>query len=133
MSDCLFCKIVEGEIPSFKVYEDELTYGFLDIFPASKGHTLVIPKSHHQDVFDISSSLYAKVAQSAQAVAALLESKLKCDGISVMQSNRQAAWQTVFHLHFHVIPRWSGDALINPWTAKPADAKELEGIWALLK
>lgn len=133
MADCLFCKIVSGEIPSYKVYEDHETYAFLDIFPAAKGHTLVIPKSHQQDILDISGDLYSRTAHTVSKIATLLDERLECDGITVMQSNRPAGWQTIFHLHFHVIPRWTSDSLINPWSAKPGDESEFEEILASLR
>jgi histidine triad (HIT) family protein len=132
MSDCIFCKIVAGEIPSRKIYEDEGHIAFLDIFPASRGHALVIPKAHHVDIHSISADQYAALAKSAKQVADLLHSKLDSEGTTIMQMNREAGWQTVFHAHMHVIPRWPNDALHKPWDIAPANNAELEKIQNLL-
>lgn len=129
MSDCLFCKIVSGSIPSRKVYEDDATLAFLDIFPANRGHTLVIPKKHSIDIHDTDAATYGVVATSAKKVADLLQSSLESEGISIFQMNREAGWQTVFHLHTHVIPRWSGDNLHKPWDIKAATDEELEKVF----
>lgn len=125
MSDCLFCKIITGDIPSHKIFEDDNHYAFLDIFPASKGHTLVIPKEHHTDIHAMSAEGYGALASRAKIVADLLMKKLGSEGTTVMQMNREAGWQTVFHAHMHVIPRWSGDALHKPWDITPADNDQL--------
>ena len=128
MSDCLFCKIIGGSIPSRKVYEDDETLAFLDIFPANRGHTLVIPKKHSVDVHDTDAATYGLVASSAKKVADLLQATLGSEGTSVFQMSREAGWQTVFHLHIHVIPRWSGDSLHKPWDIKAATDEELEEV-----
>ena len=125
MSDCIFCKIVSGEIPSRKIYEDSDHLAFLDIFPASKGHSLVIPKAHHADIHSISAEGYGALASAAKKVADLLHSRLGSEGTTIMQMNREAGWQTVFHAHVHVIPRWEGDALHKPWDIAPADEEAL--------
>jgi histidine triad (HIT) family protein len=127
-TECLFCKIIAGDVPSRKVYDDDHVYAFLDIFPASRGHTLVIPKEHVVDILDSHGDIYAQVAQGAHHVAGLLKEKLNCDGITVLQANREAGWQTVFHLHMHVIPRWSGDALHKPWDVAPGNSDDLDAI-----
>lgn len=125
MSECLFCKIVAGEIPSHKIYEDENHLAFLDIFPASLGHTLVIPKEHHVDIHSISAEQYGALASRAKEVADLLMKKLGSEGTTIMQMNRSAGWQTVFHAHMHVIPRWESDALHKPWDIAPASGDQL--------
>jgi histidine triad (HIT) family protein len=125
MSDCIFCKIVEGTIPSYKVYEDDHCYAFLDIFPANRGHTLVIPKKHLKDIHEIDGQTYGHVANAAKLVADLLQLQLGSDGTSVFQMNRDAGWQTVFHLHMHVIPRWENDGLHKPWDIAPATESDL--------
>ena len=125
MSDCIFCKIVEGTIPSYKVYEDSTCYAFLDIFPANRGHTLVIPKNHVKDIHEADAQTYGHVASAAKVVADLLQAQLGSDGISVFQMNREAGWQTVFHLHMHVIPRWENDGLHKPWEIAPAAESDL--------
>ena len=132
MSDCIFCGIVEGKVPSRKVIENERCYAFLDIFPANRGHTLVIPKSHSRDIHDTDSDTYAAVASTAKLVADLLHQKLKSDGTTIFQMNREAGWQTVFHLHMHVIPRWDGDKLHKPWDIAAASEEELSATALLL-
>ena len=125
MSDCIFCKIVEGSIPSHKVYEDDFTYAFLDIFPANRGHTLVIPKKHVKDIHESDAQTYGQVAATAKMVADLLNAQLGSDGTTVFQMSREAGWQTVFHLHMHVIPRWEDDGLHKPWDIAPATESDL--------
>ncbi len=132
MSDCIFCKIVAGEIPSRKIYEDESHIAFLDIFPAGRGHSLVIPKVHGADIHELSADEYGVMASVAKKVADLLHQKLNSEGTTIMQMNREAGWQTVFHAHMHVIPRWSGDALHKPWDIAPANESELDYLLGLL-
>lgn len=128
MSDCIFCKIVDGAIPSHKVLENDTCYAFLDIFPANRGHTLVIPKKHFRDIHESDAKTYADVASTAKDVADLLIKQLGSDGTSIFQMNREAGWQTVFHLHMHVIPRWEGDGLHKPWDIAAADESELRDV-----
>lgn len=106
--ECLFCRIVAGEIPAHKVYEDDHSLAFLDILPASRGHTLVIPKAHAAGIDDISPTTLAATMVSAQAVARILRSKLRPDGMNIYQNNGTAAGQEVFHYHLHLVPRWAG-------------------------
>jgi histidine triad (HIT) family protein len=128
MSDCLFCKIVEGEVPSRKIFENDNCYAFLDIFPAAKGHTLVIPKQHFIDIHDVDAQSYASVAAAAKEVADLLHARLGSAGTTIFQMNREAGWQTVFHLHMHVIPRWDNDGLHKPWDIAAATDGELAAV-----
>jgi histidine triad (HIT) family protein len=128
MSDCLFCKIVEGVVPSRKVFENDNCYAFLDIFPAAKGHTLVIPKLHFTDIHQADAQSYASVAAAAKEVADLLHARLGSDGTTIFQMNREAGWQTVFHLHMHVIPRWEGDSLNKPWDIAAAPDEQLTEV-----
>jgi len=134
MPDCIFCKIVEGSIPSHKVYEDDHCYAFLDIFPANRGHTLVIPKKHVKDIHEADAETYAHVAAAAKKVADLLAGKLGSEGTTIFQMSREAGWQTVFHLHMHVIPRWEDDGLHKPWDIAPAsDAQLLDVLHIITK
>ena len=128
MSDCIFCGIVAGTIPARKVMENDECLAFLDIFPANKGHTLVIPKMHVDDIHQADSATYAEVASMAKEVADLLQRKLASEGTSVFQMSREAGWQTVFHLHMHVIPRWSKDGLHKPWDIAPASEDSLNDV-----
>lgn len=108
-NDCIFCAIAAGEIPSFKVYEDELVLAYLDINPFAKGHTLVIPKAHSKGLLDTDEETLAAVIARVKKVAAHVTASLGCDGFNVLQNNGAAAGQTVHHLHFHIVPRWNGD------------------------
>lgn len=109
--DCIFCKIVRGEIPSFKVYEDDATIAFLDIHPVAPGHTLVVPKVHATNIFDISAESWAAVAETTRKVAIAIEDSLESDGVNLMMNNREHAGQVVEHPHMHLIPRYRGDGL----------------------
>ena len=111
MSDCLFCNIVSGSIPSFKIYETDETYCFLDIHPVNQGHVLVIPKRHSQNLLDIPSADWRHVAESVRVVAIAVEKALEADGINLMMNNREHAGQVIDHPHVHVIPRFKGDGL----------------------
>ena len=125
-NDCIFCAIAAGEIPSFKVYEDELVLAYLDINPFSKGHTLVIPKNHSAGLLDTDDETLAAVISRVRKVAAHLKEKLGCDGFNVLQNNGEAAGQTVRHVHFHIVPRWNGDPLA--FENKPGDMEALKTL-----
>lgn len=105
-NDCLFCKIVKGEIPAKKVYEDSNSFAFLDINPRNPGHTLVIPKRHYETIFDIPSSEAGKLFESVRKIAGMVKNGMNAHGINISQSNGKAAGQIVSHLHVHVIPRF---------------------------
>ncbi|MFH0298820.1 HIT family protein [Bradyrhizobium sp. 31Argb] len=121
----IFAKILRGELPCYKVYEDEHVFAFLDIMPRSPGHTLVIPKAPARNIFDISPEDYAHVARGAQKIAAAAMKAFQADGITVQQFNEPAGGQVVFHLHMHVMPRQDGVALLPPASRKE-DVKVLE-------
>jgi len=110
MADCLFCKIVAGEIPAFKVYEDSDTLAFLDINPATPGHTLVIPRRHSRDIFEVDDASLRAVGATTKRIADKIRSALGAD-VTVLQNNGRAAGQAINHLHVHVIPRRAGDRL----------------------
>lgn len=129
---CLFCGIVAGRIPAFKVAENESALAFLDINPAVPGHTVVIPKSHSKDLHQISSDDLGATAELAKQVAAELVDKLGAEGINLLNNCGAEAWQSVFHFHLHVIPRKSGDPLRLPWIPAQAGQNELEQIQAQL-
>ena len=130
--DCIFCKIVARELPAVIVEEDERTLAFMDIAPATRGHALVIPKQHSSDLHTIAPEDLAACAAAAQRLAARLAERLDPDGINVLQSSGAAAWQTVFHFHLHVIPRYAGDPLRLPWTPRVADQAAIEAVAAEL-
>ena len=133
MSDCIFCGIVAGTMPSERVYEDERTVAFLDIFPATDGHVLVIPRAHADNIHGADPADVAAVAQTAQVIAGRVSGALASDGVTIMQANGPAAGQTVFHYHVHVIPRFDGDGVLRPWTPGHAKPEELGRIGALLR
>jgi len=123
--DCIFCKIVAGEIPATIVEQDERTIAFMDISPATRGHVLVIPREHATDVHAINPEDLAAVALTAQRVAAKALRNLGAAGVNLLNSNGPAAWQTVFHFHMHVIPRYDDDPLRLPWVPAAGDMDEI--------
>ena len=123
--DCLFCKIVAGEIPATRVAEDDRTVAFMDINPATRGHVLVVPREHANDLLAIDPEDLAAVAKTAQRVAATMPDRLGADGVNLLNSCGREAWQTVFHFHMHVIPRYDADPLRLPWTPEPGDREEI--------
>ncbi len=130
--DCLFCKIVAGEIPATVLAEDERAIAFMDLNPATRGHALVIPREHAADVHVIDPEDLQAVVVLAQRVAKLARAKLGADGVNLLNSNGPAAWQTVFHFHMHVIPRYEGDPLRLPWVPAPGDMDEIRAAAAQL-
>jgi histidine triad (HIT) family protein len=131
--DCLFCKIVAGEIPSTIVASDERTIAFMDINPATRGHALVIPRGHATDLLSIDPEDLAAVARAAQRLAGRAKEALHADGVNLINSCGADAWQTVFHFHMHVIPRYRGDPLRLPWVPGPGDAQEIGEAAAALR
>lgn len=108
---CIFCKIANKEIPCYKVYEDDLFLAFLDISQATKGHTLVIPKKHYQNLFELDENIKSSYLNVIQKVGLAIKKATNCEGINILNNNGEAAGQTVFHCHIHIIPRYSNDSL----------------------
>ena len=132
--DCIFCKIVEGEIPAERVYEDEKTLAFMDIHPLSQGHVLVIPKSHAATIDTIEASDFLAVMSSVHKLAAAVTKALKPDGINLLQLNGKAANQMVPHLHVHIVPRWSRDGLtVSKWEIVPGDLERIKNTATQIK
>jgi histidine triad (HIT) family protein len=131
--DCVFCSIVAGEIPSRKVYEDERSVAIMDINPATRGHVLVLSRAHARDLHEIGDEDLAACARAAKLMAGRARERLRADGVTIMQSNGRAAWQTVFHYHVHVIPRYEGDPLVLPWRPAPGDQAGIEQAAAALE
>ena len=131
--DCLFCRIVAGEIPATIVAEDERTISFMDINPATRGHALVIPRVHSSDLLDTDPEDVQAVALAAQGLARRARERLGAEGVNLLNSNGRAAWQTVFHYHVHVIPRYADDPLRLPWIPAAGDAEEIAGAAELLR
>jgi histidine triad (HIT) family protein len=129
----IFSRIVSGEIPATKVYEDARTLAFLDINPASRGHVLVVPKDEYPDIWTMPPELVAAVALTAQRLAHAIRAALKPDGLNILQNNGAASGQSVFHYHVHLIPRWQGDGVLHPWRPQPATPEELEAVAAQIR
>ena len=130
-NDCIFCAIAAGEIPCFKIYEDDETLAYLDINPFSEGHALVIPKRHAADISEIGEDALAALVLRVKKVATHLKEALPCDGFNILQNNGAAAGQTVRHIHFHIVPRRNGDAL--EFKSGKGDMKALEALAARLR
>ncbi|HMJ01493.1 MAG TPA: HIT family protein [Conexibacter sp.] len=130
--DCIFCKIVAGELPATIVDEDERTLAFMDISPATRGHALVIPRAHARDLSEINAEDLQACIVSAQRLAGRARERLGADGVNLINSCGSAAWQTVFHFHVHVVPRYVGDPLELPWVPAPGDMDEIASAGALL-
>ncbi len=122
MENCIFCKIAKGEIPSEKIYEDEIALAFLDINPVNLGHTLIVPKKHFNNIYDVDENTLAYIMKIAQKVSIALK-KIGADGVNVTMNNDKDAGQVIFHLHIHVIPRLKGDALPLWPGRKPKDGE----------
>ena len=133
MDECIFCKIAKGEIPSSKIYEDETVTAFLDISPANKGHTLVIPKEHFETLADIPAGVLSKMMKIVRKAAKKVEKKLKAEGYTIMMSNKEAGEQVVKHAHIHVMPRYRSDDFKFAWTHKKYEEGEMDKYREKLK
>jgi histidine triad (HIT) family protein len=131
--DCLFCGIVAGEVPATIVDSDEHTVAFMDINPATRGHVLVVPREHSADLLEIGDADLAAVTRMGQRLARRQKERLGADGVNLLNSCGQVAWQTVFHFHLHVIPRYAGDPLQLPWIPAPGDAEEIKATGEQLR
>jgi histidine triad (HIT) family protein len=132
--DCLFCKIVKGEIPCIKIYEDENALAFMDIAPLNQGHVLIIPKSHYETILDIEPDVFGWLGNVVTRVCKAVQKTLKPDGINVMQLNGKAANQVVPHLHIHVVPRNFGDGLsICAWNPIPGSMDQIKSTAEAIK
>jgi histidine triad (HIT) family protein len=123
---CIFCKIAAGELPARIVDEDERTLAFMDIAPATRGHALVIPRAHSEDLLSVEAQDLQAVALAAQRLAGRAVERLGADGVNLLNSCGRAAWQTVFHFHVHVIPRYHNDPLRLPWVPGPGEEAEID-------
>jgi histidine triad (HIT) family protein len=123
--DCIFCKIVARELPATILEEDELTVSFMDINPATRGHALVVPRRHVRDLLSVDSEDLCATATAAQRLAARMSERLGAEGVNLLNSCGVAAWQTVFHFHIHVIPRYADDPLRLPWIPAAGDPQEI--------
>lgn len=133
MDDCIFCKIIRGEVPSSKVYENEHVFAFLDIHPANPYHTLIIPKTHYRDIFEIPESALCEVTAIIGQLAKLYKEKLGITNVQIINSSGSEAQQDVFHLHFHLVPRHSGDGQDIAWTTHPELREQFTSMLAKLQ
>jgi histidine triad (HIT) family protein len=131
--DCLFCKILAGALPATIVDEDERTVAFMDINPATDGHALVIPRAHSRDLLSVDPEALKAVAVAAQRLATRMSGRLGAEGVNLINSCGAVAWQTVFHFHVHVIPRYATDPLRLPWTPAPGDPEQIARVAGELK
>jgi histidine triad (HIT) family protein len=125
---CVFCRIVDGSVPTAKVAEDQTALAFLTIEPATEGHTLVIPKAHSRNLFDVPDRDLIAVVRMAKIIARVQRERLGCEGVTLYQANESVGFQTVFHFHVHVVPRWKGDSVRESWQAAAADLSRLERV-----
>jgi histidine triad (HIT) family protein len=126
--DCIFCKIVAGELPARKVDEDEHTISFMDLNPWTRGHALVIPREHTPNLYEAPDEVLAQTFAAAKRLALKMRDRLGCDGINLLNSTNPAAWQTVFHFHVHVIPRYEDDPLQLPGQPQQPEDEELDEV-----
>jgi histidine triad (HIT) family protein len=131
--DCLFCKVLAHEIPAEFLWEEDETAAFMDINPWTRGHALVIPRNHSKDLYEVSDGDIAATTAGTKRLAKLMKERLGCDGINLLNCCEAAAWQTVFHFHIHVIPRYEGDPLQLPVRPQPAEREELAAVAAELR
>ena len=131
--DCIFCKLANGEIPTATLYEDDEFRVILDQGPATKGHALILPKQHFADVCALDGDIAAKVLPLGAKIGSAMKKSLGCAGFNLVQNNGEAAGQTVFHFHMHVIPRYAGGEDMVSWDPKPAKREELEKQGAKLR
>ncbi len=127
-NNCIFCKIANGEIPSKTLYEDEEFRVILDLAPATKGHALILPKSHYKNLYELPDETAAKVMKLAKKMATTMTEKLGCDGFNIVQNNNEVAGQTVFHFHMHLIPRYENDNQRISWNPLEMTQDELEAV-----
>ena len=132
-SNCIFCKIANGEISGRTIYEDEDFRVVLDVAPATKGHALILPKDHYRNLLDLPEDKAEGVIRIAKKMAVLMKDKLGCDGVNIVQNNEEAAGQTVFHFHMHVIPRYQQDNQKIGWNPTSPTGEELDQLAELLK
>ena len=133
MADCVFCKIIAGQIPSYKVYEDEVVFAFLDITPLVKGHTLVVPKAHHATVMETPGEVLGAVNERIPKISRAVLAATGAKACHVLVNNGSEAMQSVHHLHYHILPRVAGDGFHIPWNAKPIDKAAAPGLVAAIE
>ena len=131
--DCIFCKLANGDIPTMSLYEDEDFNVIFDAGPATVGHALILPKEHYANVYEIDEEVLAKAYKLAKKMAIVMTDVFKADGFNILQNNNEAAGQSVFHFHIHLIPRYENDHAIGMWTPGEQDKEKLEAAIAEIK
>ena len=126
--DCVFCQILAGNMPGEVVYEDEHAVAFMDIFPWTRGHAVVVPRRHSKNLYEIGEDDLARTLNAAKRLAEQMRDRLACDGVNLLNSCEPAAWQTIFHFHVHVIPRYEGDPLQLPTRPERVEPEELAKV-----
>lgn len=132
MSDCIFCKIVAGDIPCSKVFENDHIIAFLDINPSNPGHTLVVPKEHHEDLLSTPNEILNDIMKHVKVISGAAMKAVKADGFNTIVNTKPAAGQVIFHTHFHIIPRFDNDGLKH-WPAKKLPEEEMQKIQTAIK
>ena len=132
-SNCIFCKIANGEIPSRTIEENDMFRVVLDVGPATRGHALILPKEHYKNLYELPEEIVAEAFKLAKKVALKMKERLNCDGVNIVQNNEEAAGQTVFHFHMHVIPRFTDDGQTIGWKPGQPSAEELDAVAEVLK
>ena len=133
MPGCIFCAIVEGSAPQQRIYEDEHAVAFMDINPATRGHVVVIPRAHSDNLLDVSEEDLAATMAAVRRLVERMNETIEPDGFNILNNMGRAAWQSIFHFHVHVIPRYVDDPLQLPWLPEPADPEELAAVAAELR
>lgn len=133
ISNCIFCKIIAGQIPAIKVYEDDKLLAFMDIGPLTDGHTLVIPKEHYTKIHDCPADVLARLGEKAGKIAGAVASAMNADGYNLLCNNGRVAGQLVEHVHFHIIPRMKGDGVFTQWPAKKYPEGRIEKLAEKIK
>ena len=132
-SNCIFCKIANGEIPSKTIEENDMFRVVLDVGPATKGHALILPKDHYSNLYELPEEVAAEALKLAKKVALKMKERLHCDGVNLVQNNEEAAGQTVFHFHMHMIPRYKEDGQVIGWKPGQPAAEEMDAVLEMLK
>jgi histidine triad (HIT) family protein len=126
MENCIFCRIAKSEIPSLKLYEDKFLFAFLDINPVTEGHILIIPKEHYENIFDAPEEILEKITKLSKKLAKTLKEKLNAKGVNILNASGKDAQQSVFHLHFHIVPRYENDGKNLGFHGEKKETKELQ-------
>lgn len=131
--NCIFCKISAGEIPSYTIYEDDKFRAIFDLSPATKGHAIILPKEHFRNIFELDNEFAKEALLVAKKISIAMKEVLNCDGVNILQNNEEAAGQTVFHFHIHLIPRYINDGVNLSWTVGELDKANAETVAAAIR